>query len=216
MPMIDLGEAMRNASNDEFWAIRGKAIQAYANIEQSLARIFAMLSGTTQEVAGVIFFRISSTDSRNKILEKLFKKKFNDRFNVFRNSLFEQLRPIDIERNEIVHWNVVNQVGADKEGKTIAKVTLMPPNFWVPDTNTPIKDTAILVAFISKCDFYSKLCNMFNIMVGNVALVPIPDADKQPWLDIFSQPIVYPPPLDHPLSPKPQEHDNPSQSFQLK
>ena len=44
--MIDLGEAMRKSAVDDIWAIRGKAIQAYADLEQALARLFAGLSET--------------------------------------------------------------------------------------------------------------------------------------------------------------------------
>jgi hypothetical protein len=36
--IIDLGEALRKSAEDDFWAIRGKAIQAYANLEQSSYR----------------------------------------------------------------------------------------------------------------------------------------------------------------------------------
>ena len=66
------------------------------------------------DVAQIIFVKITSADSRNKILAKLFKKKFGIDFNLFRNSLFDQLRSMDIERNEIVHWNVINAVGLTK------------------------------------------------------------------------------------------------------
>jgi hypothetical protein len=215
MPIIDLGEAMKNASTDEFWATRAKSIQSYANVEQSLARLFSVLSGTTGEIAGIIFFKISSVDTRNKIMEKLFRLKFNNDYNLFRNSLFSQLRDLARDRNEIVHWNVVNHVGADPEGKTTNKVTLMAPAFSLPKPNAKKWGTSDLVDFMHKCDFYSRLCNMFNVTTGNITNVPIPEAEKKPWLDIFAQPIVYPPPEDHPLFSKPQEHGNPSQSFHL-
>jgi hypothetical protein len=76
--MIDLHEAMRKGSEDEFWAIRGKAVQAYASLEQSLCRIFGQLAGSTFSVAGVIFFKITSAQARNSIIEKLFQKKFGN------------------------------------------------------------------------------------------------------------------------------------------
>jgi hypothetical protein len=214
MTTIDLGEVLKIASVDQFWAFRGKAIQAYANLEQGLAHLFSILSGTPMEVAAIIFFKISSADARNKILEKLFKRKFQTQYNLFRNSFFDQLRPIDLERNEIVHWNTVHQTNIEGE-KAVVKLLLMPPATWNYDITSPSKDTDSLITFIAKCDFYSRLCSMFIVMIGNITTVPIPEADKKPWLEIFSRPITYPPPTDHPLSPTPQEHDNPSQSFRV-
>jgi hypothetical protein len=118
MAIIKLEDAMKLASADEFWAIRGKAIQSYASLEQSMALLFSVVAGTDRETANIIFFKITSADSRNKIIEKLFRKKCKDDYNLFRNSLLKHLRPIDIERNEVVHCNVVNHVGADDEGET--------------------------------------------------------------------------------------------------
>jgi hypothetical protein len=126
--IISLEVAMRKAAEDEFWEIRGKAVQAYANLEQSLCSLFGALAGvTTWEIGAIIFFRIANSHARNRIIEQLFKKKFGDRFNLFRNSLLADLTPIDQERNEIVHWNVVNIVGTDEAGETTARVVLKPP-----------------------------------------------------------------------------------------
>jgi hypothetical protein len=213
--IIDLGEASRKSAEDDFWAIRGKAIQAYANLEQSLAQLFAGLSDMKIDVAQIIFFKITSADSRNKILEKLFKKKFGDDLNLFCNSLFDQLRPMDIERNEIVHWNVINQVGLDETGM-ISLPVLMPPAFWSADSNTRIKHKIDLLVFTARCSFYSRLINMFNLTTGLIpTVVSITDDMKRPWLDIFSQPIVYPPPATHPLFPTGPEPDSPFQSFRV-
>jgi hypothetical protein len=124
MPNIDLGEAQKALMNDPLWAARGKAIQAYATLEQSLASLLAFLSDTDPVVAATIFFKVSSADSRCKILEKLFRRKFQDRYNLFRNTLFDQLRPTDHERNSIVHWNAV----AAFDGGTQASLELRPPD----------------------------------------------------------------------------------------
>jgi hypothetical protein len=209
MATVSLEEAFKQAAADEFWAIRGKAIQAYATLEQSLSRIFAYLSGMDVETAGIIFFRIASADSRNKILEGLFKKKFKHEFNLFRNSLFDQLRRIDQERNQIVHWNAVSHIGANESGETISELKLMHPNFWPISPDSPTIDTKALLEFIAKCSFYSRLCNMFHLTTGGFTVAPPADFESKPWFDIFSQPITYPPPADHPLSQRPPEPDTP-------
>ena len=202
--IINLAEVMRKASTDDFWSARGQAVQAYATLEQSMCSIFSELAGVTREIGGVIFFRISSADARNKIVEKLFRKQFGDQFNLFRNSLIADLRPIDQERNEIVHWNVYNDVRIEK-GTALFKLKLRPPATWGDEILTaPIKDTDDLVNFCKKCSFYSRLCNMLKlVLLSDIDMMSV--AEKQPWLDIFAQPITYPPPEAHPLFPKPQE-----------
>lgn len=195
-----LSTYINKASEDEFWATRGKAIHAYAELEQQLCRLFAHLSGTTHDVARIIFFKITSTKARNSILEKLFKKKFGDRYNLFRNTLIAQLSPIDNKRNEIVHWSFVNHIKLDKFGETISSAELRPPTFMNSDKNSPFNDTEALIAFTHKCNFYSRLCAMFALISwGNIDQMP--EEMRNTWLDIFSQSIIYPPPEDHPLSP---------------
>jgi hypothetical protein len=178
--------------------------------------LFAALGSINQDVAFVIFFKISSADARRSILERLFKKKFGTSFNLFRNSLIDQLRPIDIERNEIVHWNVVNHASTDAEGETIANPKLLPPTFWTELTGLPEKDKNVILAFSAKCTFYARLINMFLIATNLIAKsTGLTEADAKTWHDIFSQPITYPPPLGHPLSRTGPEPDSPSQAFRV-
>ncbi|WP_154073440.1 hypothetical protein [Bradyrhizobium erythrophlei] len=187
------------AAKDEFWAVRGKAIQSYAGLEQALARLFSALAGTTQEIGGAIFFRIASADARRNLIGKLFQIKFRDQYHLFRNSLIKQLRPIDNERNEIVHWNVVNNVAADDAGKTTSKLALMPPSTF-PSPNSVSKDTDGMKAFANKCGFYTSLVSMFPVIaMEGFAATPISEADMRPWLNAYSRPIEYPPPVGHVL-----------------
>ena len=151
MATISLEDAQNLAGQSEFWAIRGKAIQSYANLEQGLARLFSALAGTTQQIGSTIFFRIASTDTRRNLIDKLFQQKYNQQYNLFRNSLVKQLKPLDNERNEIVHWNVVNNVAADESGKTTSRLVLMPPATWT-FSNTASKDADQMIAFSKKCD----------------------------------------------------------------
>ena len=101
---IDQSVVSRLLEQDQIWAERGKAIQSYALLEQSLNMLFSQLSDTTESVAGTIFYKISNASARNSIIEKLLKTKYNAKFNLFWNSYLKLLRPIDLRRNEIVHW----------------------------------------------------------------------------------------------------------------
>jgi len=212
MANIDMTEVIAIAERHEFWAVRGKAIQAYANLEQALSSLLSFLTGTSREAAAIILFRISSSDSRNKILEKLFRQKHSTKFNFFRNSLFDQLRPLDIERNEIVHWNAVCKMGLDDHQKETADVFLMPPAALTKFTkDVPTKDVGEIRAFSEKCHFYTALMNMFAVM--NEPNSHIPEDVRQTWLNIFEQPIAYPPPTGHPLFRSEPAPDNHIQAF---
>jgi hypothetical protein len=191
-PTPHLEKLFREVAEDEFWAIRGKTINGYADLEQSLCQLFAFLGGIERDIVGIIFFKITS-HQRNSILDRLFKKKFGDQYSLFRNSLTAQLKPIDIARNEIVHWNTEVQIGS----ATNFEVVLRPPNFWDMNENTPQKTKSDLIDFIEKCSFYSRLCNMFYMTMDTS--LPMPEADKKRWLEIFAQRITYPPPPTHPL-----------------
>src|SRR5258708_2236288 len=125
--IVSLEKAGAIADRDAIWDARGKAIQAYATLEQSLCLLFAHLGNLSQDVAPLIFFKITSQDVRNKIIEKLMKLKYGDKYNLFSNSLFAQLRPIDIQRNCIVHWHALQTVGANDAGETTCVVSLKPP-----------------------------------------------------------------------------------------
>jgi hypothetical protein len=204
MAVLSLEEAMKQAAADQFWAIRGKAIQAYASLEQAMAQLFSLVSGTDGATANIIFFRINSADSRNKITKKLFQNKFGTRYNLFRNSLFKQIGPIDRERNEVVHWNVVNFVDADPDGNTRSTLALLPPANWVLDHGAPKKTTEDLIAFSRKCDFYSLLLRCLFAIEGNTGL---PEYLSERWAVMFEGPIVYPPPPGHVLfNAEPDHH----------
>jgi hypothetical protein len=197
---IALEEVSTVLDQDPFWAVRAKAIQSYASLEQSLCGFLASLGNIESEVAGIIFFKISSTDSRNKIIEKLFKRRHKGQYNLFINSLISQLRPIDLKRNEIVHWNTAQTISGPNASDW--SLSLIPPNYWAHDENSPSVGIQDLVTFANKCGFYGRLINMVSVVLDprhqeHVASI------RDTWLEIFAQPIAYPPPATHPLSPSP-------------
>jgi hypothetical protein len=203
MPNIELAKALEMAAEDEFWAVRGKAIQGYASLEQAMSNLFSALGGMGIENGAIIFFKIASADARNKIVEALFRKEFGDQFNLFRKSLFEQLKPIDQERNQIVHWNAACKTGHDGISTT-AEVVLTPPAM-VSGKRPQIKTTGDIRVFDAKAQFFARLVTMFTMVNCDITEFPMAEDEKAPWHDIFSRPIVCPPPLDHPLFLKPGE-----------
>jgi hypothetical protein len=196
--VISIADAMEIASVDAFWALRAKAIQAYSSMEQSLFFLFSQSAGVQPDIGGIIFFKITSSQARNSIIEKLIRKRHGDTFNLFWNSYLKQIRSLDIKRNEIVHWTVANEIsGNDASGRPIVSVTLVRPAFFDRDTSAPSLTTKDLLEFMSKCDVFSRAVNMFMLISGS----HMPASEAKPWLDMFQQPFVYPLPTGHPLQP---------------
>ena len=189
-----------------FSLIRAHAIETYANVEQSLFMIFANWLGAPNDRAGIVFFRITSSHARNKILEGLLKKAHGSQFDVYwygaphnNNGLFTLIRQLNARRNEIVHWHVAMEISSGEGDQATTRETLTPPDFWNRSENTPSLIAEQLVEFCTKADFVYRSLNMFFAMT---AIKELSDEQRQPWLDIFPQPVVYPPPDTHPLSPK--------------
>lgn len=145
--------------------------------------------------ASIVFFKIASAQARNAILEKLLKKQHGATYALFWNSYLKQLRPIDLRRNKIVHWAMVNNIGDG--GAAAVTVTLSPPAFWDQTADTPTLNAADLVQFALKCSVYERLCNVFVMVTQPTSM---PEERRRTLLDIFRQPLVYPLPAGHPLN----------------
>jgi hypothetical protein len=192
---IPLEDALKLAEQHPIWASRGKAIQSYAILEQALSSALAELGGMTRETAVTIFYKITNTGSRSGILEKLLHKKHGTRFNLFWNAYFKELRKIDLRRNAIVHWLSVMYAAMDTDNMMIIGVELIPPSNAGGEPEDRITSDD-LMAFAAQCDAFARLCNMF---VGATSDRDMPEAIKQPWLEIFQQPLIYPLPTGHPV-----------------
>jgi len=186
---------------DDFWALRGKAIQEYAMLEHSLFNMFYRLAGMDMKSAGVIFFRVVSTRARNAMIEDLYRQKFGDEMNLFRNSLLRMLRCLDEDRNKIVHWCAVLHQELGPRG-IVREFRLEKPQYWDFNENSPYYTREHIGHFISRCHFLCRVCYMFAML-----MIPAPTSahsdihqdDERAWRDIFQQPIVYPPPDSHPI-----------------
>src|SRR5258708_4463817 len=197
-------------SNDpvdlQFQLTRGRAIQSYTTVELSLAMLFSQLMGVPQDYAGVSFFRINNARARLGILERLLKKRHSSNYNLFWNSLRKELRILDDERNNVVHWAEIAHIDGQPDGTTRKTIKLAPPNFWDRTENTPELELTNLLDFILKCDFFARLVNMFFITLsGQMEQLARDEQYKTTWLGIFQQPIIYPPLHSHPLYRKPTE-----------
>lgn len=209
---IQLQVALEMADQDPIWAHRGRAIQSYAILEQALSSALAEFGGMPRENATTIFYKITNTGSRSKILERLLRRKFGATYNLFWNAYFKELRQIDLRRNEIVHWLSAMNVALNTSDMMLMGVTLIAPDSLGRQSPPQQLTSKDLIAFADKCEVFSRLCNMF---LGVVANHITGDAAK-PWLDIFQKPLVYPLPATHPLlaqtPPAPETPPQPSEA----
>ena len=97
-------------NQDVFLVSRAVAIQAYAQLELSLSMLFSLWLGTPPDIGGLVFFRITSKHSINRILRDLKTKRLQDEYNLFWNSLLSFVQTLDHRRNEIVHWHTANNI----------------------------------------------------------------------------------------------------------
>jgi hypothetical protein len=192
---LDPALILRSAQSDPMWAVRGRAIQEYATLEQSLFSLFQLLTDMEPRACGTVFFKIASTQARNAILDKLIRIKFKDKCALFWNPFLKDLRPIDTKRNEIVHWNTIIESRLDENGSQVNSAKLRPPNFWVYTSSTEYIKTGDMLDFIVKCDIYARLCNMFSFALNE----NVDEKSRRPWLEIYQRPLTYPLPADHPL-----------------
>jgi hypothetical protein len=211
MSPLEIDTFLKEAGDHPLHAARGHAIQSYANLEQSLCRLFVLVSGTTPDVAGVIFFKITSTAYRDKMLARLVEKKYGNKYEAFWESLGKLIAQITQRRNEIVHWSVAMTIDAAR-GTQIP--TLVLPNIYdwlLTDKAEPPITTEGLIEFKIKCDTITRLCNMFQMIHKHSHW---PAELMKTWLDIFQKPVVYPMPEGHPLfqkKPKPESQPPSSQ-----
>jgi hypothetical protein len=198
--------AMRASQNDPIWAIRGKAIEQYAQLEQALFTMFCGLSGMDMKTGGTMFFRIVSTRARNIIIEDLFRNKFAEQMNLFRNSLIREIVMLDQARNSIVHWHMICPIDVGSDGALTVRMQLEPPTYWERDENTPSYSSNEIIVFIDKCKFYARVITAFVMIHLPTSTIShnMSEETMRPWRDIFQLAIAYPPPMDHPIFLTPQ------------
>src|SRR5580700_8049432 len=91
---IPLDVVIQMVDSSPFWSERGRAIDAYAQLEQSLYQLFASCGEMKRDTAAIIFFKITNSLARNSIIEKFLHKTYGTQYNIFWNSYLKQLRSI--------------------------------------------------------------------------------------------------------------------------
>jgi hypothetical protein len=194
---------------------RALAINAYASLEAALCRNFGYLMGTKLDLAEIVFYSITNTHSRNRILDELISKKFGSEYEPSWNGvpgthnkrgLFTYIRQLDQRRNEIVHWHVTMDAAPNPMA---ARYSLMKPAAYaVLERATSTISIPEFKDFIEKADFVAYLANMFSVIAQGEGDFP----GLTSLRDIFRQPVSYPPPDKSPLSPNYKAPQTPPRS----
>lgn len=187
--------------------IRGRAINNYALLEQALCRLLWVFTGMRPQAAATLFFKIGNARYRNDALDKLKKQKLNKEYARFWNSALSEIGGLDSTRNQIVHWHVAT---SDNEPDGHINRVLRPPNFWARNPDTPELTAGDLMKFMRKAEFIADCLHYFAICITDPNSL---GADLSAWLEIFEQPLTYPPPPDHLLSQNRKEPLIPPRPF---
>jgi hypothetical protein len=196
---------LREKASIDLKIARADAIHNYVGVEQSLSGLLAILLGISNDQAGIIFFNIIASRTRDKIIEGLLEKRFGNRYERYWHGipgtsatkrepgLFALLQQLATTRNFIVHWAIAVNVGSGAITES-----LIPPNVWGFKDDQRSLSIQDLEQFSQKASFVSRSLNMFNLIVGGQWPAGL---EQSPWPDIFQQPCTYPPSDTHPLSP---------------
>lgn len=183
----------------EFLALRGRAIEGYSNLEFFLCCLMADLIGCSHEVAGIIFYKITSTRSRSEILDKLFRRRHKGASRTYWNSLLREVGKLDERRNQIVHWTTI---ATDHPDEGIGAGRAMRPANIFSQSDVPSIERAHLLDFIIACDFWCGSVQAFTRFLNppiRRGQSDLPADELEAWRDIFQRPAEYPPPSSHPL-----------------
>jgi hypothetical protein len=181
-----------DAAQQQLLLTRAKAIDAYAGVEQAMCRILEVLLNTSTTKAGIIFYRVVNSRSRNTILSDLMKEEHGDRYKKYWNSIVKTVNRLDQTRNQIIHWHT--DLGVHKGG---LELILCQPINWFSDAPLSAIGVEEMEVFSKNCDFVSGSLSVFSMFLrGDSLRRPEPQAT---WHEIFQQEAVCPPPCTHPL-----------------
>lgn len=101
---------------NDFLKAVGDAVQSYAEVEKSQARLLQCILGVDYMQAATIFFTIQNVRSRNELFSSLTEHRYNDAYKKYWESCAAFLHTLSIFRNAIVHWHPLTIVYVNRSG----------------------------------------------------------------------------------------------------
>jgi len=177
---------------------RAAAIEAYSDLEQQLCLQFADLIGANFHRASLVFYRITSSHSRNRIIQSLLKDEYGDQYDKFWRSVIRLIRQLDQTRNQIVHWHIL--VGqffseaeeVEEEAEDAEMDAVLAPH---GDSEEVVMTASDLWDFVDKTEFVRLQAMMFHILHLSRPSLEDQKTDKQ--YEVFQRSVIYPPPENY-------------------
>ncbi|MDN7611276.1 hypothetical protein [Burkholderia cepacia] len=145
---------------DAFDLERGRAIDAFANIESELCWVMADAGKIDYQIASVIFYSNISMSPRIEIVTAILEAAYGDQFKKFWDSARKIIESLNRQRNKIVHWHDY-PVCEGPDLKYVAEILIHPV---VDNGNEKLSGLAIddLRQFIKKAKYTSKVLAAFR------------------------------------------------------
>lgn len=196
------------SKSDAVHIARSKALEQYSALEHALLMLFAALLETRPELAAQVFYRLGAA-GRNRMFEALLHRKFDDKYDAYwygtsdnrDTGLMRMIRSLDDRRHQFAHWKLSAFVYPEGQ-KERDGVYLVKPEHGFSAAEPHQVSKEHMEEFVERAHFVT--VNVINF-AGLAAGSPYVGADRgrrDTWLEIFSRPILYPPPQGHPLAPQ--------------
>ncbi|WP_175684220.1 hypothetical protein [Burkholderia cenocepacia] len=145
---------------DAFDLERGRAIDAFANIESQLCWVMADAGKIDHQIAATIFYSNISMSPRVEIVTAILEATYGDQFKKFWDSARKIIESLNRQRNKIVHWHDY-PVYEGPELKYVAEVLIHPV---IDNRNEKFSQLAIddLRQFTQKAKYTSKVLGAFR------------------------------------------------------
>jgi hypothetical protein len=106
---------------DDFLKAIGAAVEAYAEVEASQARLLQCILDVDSMQAATIFFTVQNVRSRNDLFASLIEHKYGDAHSKFWKSCSAFLLDLSKFRNAIVHWHPMTMVYVNRDPAKVPK-----------------------------------------------------------------------------------------------
>lgn len=200
---------MDRTTDDNLRFVRGIAVESYAGIEASLVVLMARLMAVENDVAAIVFFKVTSPKTRNSIIRALAQRSLPDRYFAYWDGtpgtpghprtpgLWALIEQLDEARNSIVHWHVSSNAMSSPNAPTIKWDDLRMPYYWARGIGKDPVDTDYIEGFIKRARFVQFSLEYFM----RVAFKPdvLAPAELDMWIKVFAKPPVFPPARGHPV-----------------
>lgn len=187
--------------NSEFHAGVGRAIAAYASVEETQVRLLSVALRTSREIVGVIFYAASNTRVRNEMIEDLLRLAVNDVAASYWSRCAQFLQKLASFRNAVAHWRPSHRVRIKFGSGSPSRATniLINP---IPGKKTKALTVDQFPEFISDCKYIQA-----EILEFASFLYRASDADK--WPEKYLRPAIRQNLADLQLPPKPKAPPRP-------